>query len=117
MFGLGRKPPPPDVVHIIKENVWMTVPIEALDEQMLRAGGHVYPREAVQQFMAPEGGIVYAVNAPREIAVAAQKLGELMDSVILRNVFAYRQTEKMWTPITLICFGLLLVVAIALFRR
>lgn len=106
-----------EMVHIIQGSTWTTLPIESLDQQMLRAGGQAYPREAVQEFTKPGGGIVYAVNPPKEIAVAAQKLGELMDSVILRNVFAYRQQEKVWTPVTIICLGLILVLAIAFFRR
>lgn len=105
------------VVHVIQGSTWSTMPIESIDQVGLRAGGQLYPRDAVQEFSLPGGGMVYAINAPREIAVAAQKLGELMDSVILKNVFAYRQPERTWTPVTLICFGLIVVLAIAFFRR
>lgn len=91
-------------------------PVTEVTEEYVRAGLVMYPRSDVQKYLY-ERGRVFAVNVPRETQIAAERIAQLADSQILRNVFSYSKPEKFWKFETFAVLGLMVLLAVSLIAR
>lgn len=98
-----------DIRRVFEEDV-----IE-ISQDAIRTRSGVYPREKCLHYLSGRGD-TYVINAPAPVAVEAERLASIADSLVLRQVFSYAKPEKVFTPLFWLATGLILALIVAIVR-
>jgi len=105
-----------DILIVLSGDEAVIEPIIHMNEEHVQAGALVYPRAELSKYLA-ESGRVFVANVPEPMRVSAEKIGQLADSQVLKNVFQYNKPERFWSINTFMLLGMMILLAISILRR
>lgn len=86
-----------------------------VSEEFVSSNNLCLPRESLHQCINEVGELYFVANLPQSVAIAGERLKELEQSIVLRNIFQYQRKSDSSIPFWLV-IGLMVIAIVAIIR-